>query len=113
MTGRSGFPDVSVYCNGPAAPENGHRQLIGDPRVIFEVLSHSTASHDQLVKVPEYQALEAVRDIVLVDPEREKIRLITRTQRGGWSDDWLNSGEPVPIVSLDLIMPHDEFFARD
>lgn len=111
VEGNIRFPDVSVYCNDPTVPEKARKQLLGDPCVVFEILSSSTASHDQLVKVPEFRALEGVRDIVLVDPERERIRLITRTPRGGWSDEWIDSGEPVTLGSLDLSIPHAEFFA--
>lgn len=107
------FPDVSIYCNHPADPGNDRRQLLGDPQVIVEILSPSTAMHDQRVKLEEYRGLSGLRDILFVDPETERVRLVTRSARGGWSDEWLDPGEDVPLASLNLTVPASEIFARD
>ena len=48
------FPDVSIYTAQPVAAD---AKLLGDPRVVFEVLSPSTASNDQITKLREYRAL--------------------------------------------------------
>lgn len=107
------LPDVSVYCNNPAAPENGRKQLLGDPQVVVEVLSPSTSSLDQRVKLEEYRGLAGVREILLVDPEREQVRLVCRTGPSGWTDRWLDVGSDVELPSLRLAIPHVEIFARD
>jgi Uma2 family endonuclease len=107
------FPDVAVYCGNPAAPENSKRQLLGDPRVVVEVLSPSTSSYDQKVKLEEYRALAGVREILLVDPASERVRLVRRTGPEGWNDEWLATRSDVALASLDLAIPHDEIFARD
>lgn len=107
------LPDVSVYCGNPSAPENERKQLLGDPQVVFEVLSPSTASHDQKVKLEEYRALSGLREIVLVDTTDERVRLVRRTATGGWSDEWLAAGSDVTVSSLGLAIPHAEIFARD
>lgn len=107
------FPDLSIYCNNPSAPGNDRKKLLGDPQVVFEVLSPSTSSYDQSVKLQEYRELEGVREIVLVDPEAERVRLVRRTPSGGWTDDWLPEQADLHIPSLDLAIPHTEIFARD
>jgi len=107
------FPDVSVHCNDPATPENRNKQLLGDPRVVVEVLSPSTASQDQTVKLQEYQALAGMRDILLVDPETERVRLVSRDREGNWQARWIDAGADVPIPSLNIVIPHQEIFARD
>jgi cytochrome P450 len=56
------FPDVSIYCGDQQATENG--RLLGVPKVVFEVLSPSTSSNDQIVKLAEYRALEGLEAIV-------------------------------------------------
>jgi Uma2 family endonuclease len=105
------LPDVSVYCGNPQRPENARLQLIGDPVVVMEVLSPSTRSHDEKVKVPEYRALAGVQAIVLVDADRERLQLIER-QGADWHEhawrDW-----DVHIAALGLTLPHAEVFARD
>ena len=91
-TGSIRFPDVSVYCNDPAAPERSREQLLGDPKVIVEVFSESTRENDQRFKLPEYQALAGVEAIMFVDPDQEQVRLVARTGPGGWTDNWLDKG---------------------
>ena len=107
------LPDVSVYCDNPSAPENAHRKLLGDPRVVFEVLSPSTSAKDQKVKLEEYRALDGTRDVVLIDPDQQRIRRVYRTSDGIWHDGWLASGEDLHLPALDLAIPHAEIFARD
>ena len=107
------LPDVSVYCNNPAAPENARKKLLGDPQVVFEVLSPSTSAHDQKVKLAEYCALAGMREVILVNPAEERIHLVQRTPTGGWTADWLATGDDLTIPSLNLTIPHAEIFARD
>lgn len=107
------LPDVSVYCNNPANPENQRKQLIGDPQVVVEVLSLSTSSLDQKVKLEEYRGLAGVREIVFVDPENERVRLVCRTAPEDWNDRWLQVGADLFLPSLNLTIPHAEIFARD
>ena len=107
------LPDVSVYCNNPSAPENARKKLLGDPQVVFEVLSPSTSAHDQKVKLAEYCALAGMREVILVDPAEERIHLVQRTPTGGWTADWLATSDDLTIPSLNLPIPHAEIFARD
>ena len=107
------LPDVSVYCNNPGAAGNERKQLLGDPQIVFEVLSPSTMSYDQTVKLDEYRALAGVREIVLIDPIKEHIRLIKRDGPSGWSDDWLESGSDLALPSVAVTIAHAEIFARD
>lgn len=107
------FPDVSIYCDKPGVPENAKKKLLGDPRVVFEVLSPSTSRHDQKVKLDEYRDLVGTSEIVFVDPESERIRVVRRTGGSGWTDDWLTPGEDLRLPSLDLTVPHVEIFSGD
>ncbi len=107
------FPDVSVYCNRPGVPENARKKLLGDPQVVFEVLSPSTRSHDRRVKAPEYRDLPGVLEVVLVDPDEERVRLMRRTGADSWAEDLLQLGEDVPLPSLGISLPHAEIFDAD
>ncbi len=106
------FPDVSVYCS-PLAPGDEIRQLLGDPQVVVEVLSPSTASHDQVTKLAEYRALAGVQGIVFVDAVRERVRVVTRTGADNWSDEWLAGDADLALSSLGIAIPPAEIFARD
>ena len=105
------FPDVSVYCNDPEAPVAQDAKLLGDPRVVFEVLSPSTASNDQITKLREYRALPGVDAIVFVDPDNERLRIVHRDTLG--DGEWLPSGAELALPTLGLTVPHNEIFAVD
>jgi len=105
------FPDVSIYC--PANPIDPQARLLGDPVVVFEVLSPSTSTLDQHDKLAEYRGRPGIKMIVFIDPDRRRCRLVARTGPEAWTDAWLPEGADVRIDALDLIIPHDEIFALD
>ena len=107
------YPDVSVYCDHPTAQANDFEKLIGEPRIVVEVLSPSTSSFDQKVKLAEYQALPHILEIIFVDPQQERIRAVRRTGSRGWSDTWLEDDEALQLSSVNVAIEHVEVFARD
>ena len=88
-------------------------RLLGDPRVVFEVLSPSTASNDQITKLREYRALPGVDAIVFVDPASERVRLVDRSMADDTEGGWLAAGNDLALPMLGISIPHDEIFARD
>ncbi len=58
-----------------------------NPRIIFEVLSPSTAEHDLGTKLPRYKKIPSVRQIVYLEQERPLISVFTRI---GDSNRWEN-----------------------
>jgi len=107
------YPDVSVYCGNFANPAEDDALLLGDPRVVFEVASESTKDYDQRFKLPEYQALVGVAAVVLVFPESERIRLVSRVGPESWTDRWLSPGEDLRLEDLNITLPQAEVFARE
>ena len=55
--------DIGVTC----APRERRRQYMQDPILLVEILSPSTERHDRKVKVPAYQRIASVEEILLVD----------------------------------------------
>ena len=102
------FPDVSVYCRDAIRQDAGDAKLLGDPRIVFEVLSPSTASNDQITKLAEYRALAGVSGIVFVDPDNERVRLVEPDVVGEGA--WLPSGSALDLPMLGISLPHDEIF---
>ncbi len=107
------YPDVSVFCGNPATPEREQQRVFSDPRIIFEVLSGSTAKVDQGAKLAEYRELASIDTIVFADPENELTRVVQRLGPTTWRDDMFAQPHDLHIPSLDLTIPHDEIFARD
>lgn len=107
------YPDVSVYCGDPATPERERQKLFTDPRVIFEVLSPSTAKEDQGSKTDEYRAVASLDTIVFVDVDSEVTRVVQRLGPTSWRDDLFAQPHDIELPSLGLVVPHAEIFARD
>src|SRR5205085_9731176 len=56
-------PDVTVECGKADASE----MTVREPRAVFEILSPSTISFDRFRKMVEYQTVQSLAYIVLVD----------------------------------------------
>ena len=102
------FPDVSVYCRDDFAGEPEFGKLLGVPRLVFEVLSPSTASNDQITKLAEYRSLPGLEGIVFVDPENERVRVVASTSPS--EAGWLPTGSALELPMLGVTLPHAEIF---
>lgn len=107
------YPDISIYCGDFADPDRAHDLLLGDPKVVIEVLSDSTSDHDQRFKLPEYRELPGVDAIMMVDPNTKRVRLVTKTAPERWTDEWLPIGSDVTLACLGVTLPDNEIFAVD
>lgn len=72
-------PDVGVECAG----DDMEGQDAADARLAIEVLSPSTRRFDYAGKLTEYQRLETLRYIVLVNPRAVAVSF-SRRDEGGW-----------------------------
>jgi Uma2 family endonuclease len=73
-------PDVTVECG-----QAGRRELtVREPRVVIEVLSPSTMSFDRFKKVLEYQTIDTLTHILLVDTEAPQIDVLSRSPNKSW-----------------------------
>lgn len=106
------YPDISIYCDESVEDPLTDAKALDNPTVLIEILSPSTTTFDQGTKLEEYRAIASVRTIAFVDPVNEVCRTIERSE-GGWSDQMFSGRTGIPIPALDLIIPHDEIFARD
>jgi len=74
-------PDLTIECGTPG----GRDMLVSEPRVVVEVLSPSTRSFDRFRKLVEYQSIESLVHILLVDTEAPRIDMVTRQPDGRWT----------------------------
>jgi Uma2 family endonuclease len=94
-------PDVAVECG-----QAERRELaVREPRVVIEVLSPSTMSFDRIRKLPEYQTIASVADILLVDTERPRVDVLSRTAEGRFvqsQHDGLDARIDLPAIQASL-----------
>ncbi|USU08812.1 Uma2 family endonuclease [Sphingomonadaceae bacterium OTU29MARTA1] len=106
------YPDVTVYC-GRGGSDNDDAKAFDDPRIVVEVLSAGTARTDLTTKLYEYKVLPSVDTIVFVDIATERVGIVQRTGPGGWNEQAFDMPADVPLPSLNVVIPHQEIFARD
>lgn len=89
MLGRStrglfSYPDVVVVCDEPEFHDS-YRDVILNPRVLFEVLSPGTEAFDRGAKFDRYQSFTpTLSDYVLVSQDRACVEHYHRQADGGW-----------------------------
>jgi Uma2 family endonuclease len=101
-TGNAYYPDASVVCGTlQADPEDA--LSIGNPTVLVEVLSPSTASYDRTDKLSDYQRIPSLRHVVHVFHDEPRIDVWTRVE-----NEWISSthrpGESAPLPAIDCAL---------
>ena len=66
--------DVAVSCQ----PYRQGEQLVQEPILIVEILSPSTERNDRRLKLPAYQEISSVREIVLIDADSHHAEVYRR-----------------------------------
>ena len=95
VKGRDHFEtDVTVSC-GPQSDD--HRGIVEEPLLIVEILSPGTDRDDVFVKLPAYQRIPSVREILYVETERVGATVYRRTE-----DGWLTIEHAVADARLQL-----------
>jgi Uma2 family endonuclease len=96
--------DLIVTCT----PGNYQDQFIAEPVLVVEVLSPTTSATDFSRKLPDYQQIPSMRDILLVS-SMERLMWHWRREPDGWVEDTHRgpatvrlSGLPVSIAMADL-----------
>ncbi len=106
------YPDVMIVC-GDDLEEDDALLTFDNARVVFEILSPSTAASDRGIKLAEYREVGTIDTIVLIDPRTKRIIVAQRTAGEDWSDHVLGPEEALFLPSVDLVLPQAEIFARD
>jgi Uma2 family endonuclease len=107
------YPDVTIYCDKPFRPENADASVLENPRVIFEILSRSTAAVDQGTKLHEYEDLDSLDTLVFIDPHAETVRVAQRLGPQSWRNELKGQPIDVELPSLGITIPKAEIFSKD
>ncbi len=78
------YPDLTIVCGEPKLHDSKKDVLI-NPRVIFEVLSPSTETYDRTVKFQKYRlGNETLTDYVLVSQDKPFVEHFQKQTDGRW-----------------------------
>jgi Uma2 family endonuclease len=81
-----------------------------DPILIVEILSPSTERSDRRVKLPAYQMIESVREIMLIDADNHHAELYRRENKH-WGIELTRGAEATLFLnSVDLRISMSELY---
>jgi len=90
-------PDVTVIC-GPPSFQPGTDDVIMNPSVLVEVLSHSTEEYDRGLTWAGYQRIGSLTDYLLVAQAEARIEHYRRNADGWWTYRTAGPGEHVALT---------------
>lgn len=100
LHGRDHFEtDLVVSC---APLERDARGIVSDPLLIVEVLFPSTDRDDVFVKLPAYQRIPSLQEILYVDTERVGAT-VYRREAEGWVEIAIGAGERLRLETIGLV----------
>lgn len=107
------YPDLTIVCGEPLFHDR-KKDVLVNPKVIFEVLSPSTAEYDRTTKFQRYRmGNETLTDYVLVSQDYAFVEHFVKQESGNWLyqsyaeiDDILN------IESIDCELSLREIYDR-
>ncbi|HEY4000953.1 MAG TPA: Uma2 family endonuclease [Candidatus Xenobia bacterium] len=77
------YPDLTIVCGEPRYHDS-HRDVLTNPKVVFEVLSPSTADFDRGGKRIKYQSIKSLSDYLLVSQDVPRVEHWSRGSKGVW-----------------------------
>lgn len=99
------YPDVVVDCG----PYTANALAVSKPTVVFEVLSDSTRHVDLSEKVPDYRDTESIVQIVLVEPDEQKLHVWTKSNET-WRQSEIASAGVLDLPSLGVALALEDIY---
>lgn len=107
------YPDLTIVCGEPLFHDR-QRDVLLNPRVIFEVLSPSTERYDRGKKFMRYcSAIETLTDYVLVSQDMPVLEHLERQADGRWLHAFVRGlPERLYLTSIDCEVHLSEIYDR-
>jgi Uma2 family endonuclease len=106
-----GYPDVVVICREPISHDR-FQDVILNPKVIIEVLSPSTESHDRGKKFASYRQLESLTDYLLISQDKPLIEHYVRHGKFWLLSEESDLAQSIYIESIECSLPLQQVYAR-
>ncbi len=105
-----GYPDVLVTRDADC---EGQDDILTNPIVIFEILSHETEAFDRSEKFHRYQQIPTLRDYILISQNCIKAEHFARENNGEWRLIAIKTGEDDVILdSIGCRLKLSEIYER-
>jgi Uma2 family endonuclease len=108
-TGNYCYPDVPVVCGEPTYHASDP-DSITNPRLIVEVLSRSTATHDRGPKFEEYRSIPSFEEYVLIWQDRVHVEVRRREAPHRWVVEEHDAGARIELRSLGISLDVDAVY---
>ena len=99
-------PDLLIECGKPDA----RSMEAADPRVVIEVLSPSTTRFDHFQKLEEYKLHSAIKIILLVDTEAQRVTIWRRGDAGWAYQEETGLAAVIDLTEIDAKLPLSELY---
>ncbi|OCQ96109.1 hypothetical protein BCD64_11810 [Nostoc sp. MBR 210] len=93
------YPDVVVSCDPQDL--NAHK-FIQNPKIIAEVLSHSTSSRDRGEKFTNYLTIPSLQEYLLIDSEKISVERFCRGEGKMWLYYPYTEGDVITLSSIEF-----------
>jgi Uma2 family endonuclease len=98
--------DIAVSCQ----PYTQGEQLVQEPILIVEILSPSTERNDRRLKLPAYQEIGSVREIVLIDADSHHAE-VYRRENTHWRIELVRGADATLLLaSVELRISMSELY---
>jgi Uma2 family endonuclease len=106
------YPDVLVI-QGDVKLQEGRKDTVLNPCMIFEVLSKSTSSRDRGDKFTYYRSIPEFKEYILVDQYQIHIEHFSKTVDGNWLLKESNVEDAVlTLTSANCQISHQQIYER-
>lgn len=104
--GRVRYPDAVGTC----APVADRSDIVPEPVIVFEVLSASTASVDQIARNADYHATASIRHYVMVEQTAVAATMFSRAG-ADWLGHLVTGDDALAFPDLGIDLPLSEVYA--
>lgn len=105
------LPDVTVVCGDLVIEDLQGIEMLVNPVLIVEVLSKRTRAYDLNEKFLAYQAIESLKEYVLIDQNRPHVIRHVRQPDSQWlRGDFIGMENSVRLESLDVTLAFSEIY---
>lgn len=107
------YPDLTIVCGEPQMHDS-KKDVLVNPKVIFEVLSPSTEKYDRTTKFSRYRmGNETMTDYVLVSQDKPFVEHFSKQADGEWIYRSFNSlSDSFDISSVECSLSLSEIYDR-